>query len=475
MASGGLPVERLRDFLRQLPAGSRALLIAELERAVLRGDEIPGGDFLLQEVRSAVRASAEPAPRVDEPSRHFFRAIEPFLVDESDPAHKHLGRIGRTALDPLWAWISRDLAPDEATIYCDDLTRALVAGGAEICEPLTRAFQDHVAACIRNALDAAKADDKLRRRTAGQIGTPNAFDDVRSLLTILAGRSALDLIAGRLPGHLRNFAYGSLENAKQALDTLLGAQRELLPHALVLVMGRLAAPWQLIRLAVQDAESDDVVRIVGSPYAPAVTIVLEDMERMVGELRNDLKRGSLLAVTSLIKCIHDSARGLRTELDLAGDSPWSRKLAAIRSEIADLLKTEIESTPGRVRRLLRPRPSSEIARGGAKLDSDDVAETEALIEFVGACRNYAGELAISEMTLRAFHELQQYLETGTQQLVDSLRGASDADRSFRQSQVDAAVRFCAKVFGHDYAALLGKAAEVAANAPPPERKAAAKG
>ena len=42
---------------------------------------------------------------------------------------------------------------------------------------------------------------------------------------------------------------------------------------------------------------------------------------------------------------------------------------------------------------------------------------------------------------------------------------------FRQSQVDAAVRFCAKVFGSDYAALLTKAAEVAGNS---ERKAAAK-
>jgi hypothetical protein len=246
------------------------------------------------------------------------------------------------------------------------------------------------------------------------------------------------------------------------LDTL-GGQRDLLPYAFVLVMGRLAAPWQLIRLAIRDAESDDVARIVGSPYATAVTIVLEDMERMVGELKTDLKRGSLLAVTSLIKCIHDSARGLRTELDLAGDSQWSRQLAAIRSEISSLLKTEIESTPGRVRRLLRPRPSNEIARG-AVLNAGEVAETEALIEFVGACRNYAGELAINEMTLRAYHELQQYLDTGTQSLIDGLRAVSEAERPFRQSQIDAAVRFCAKVFGQDYAALLGKAAEVAANA-----------
>jgi hypothetical protein len=98
-----------------------------------------------------------------------------------------------------------------------------------------------------------------------------------------------------------------------------------------------------------------------------------------------------------------------------------------------------------------------------------VAETEALIGFVGACRNFAGELAISEMTLRTFQELQQYLDTGTRTLLDALRGAGDADRPFRKSQVDAAVRFCARAFGKDYASLLAKAAELAVNA---ERKAA---
>ena len=65
------------------------------------------------------------------------------------------------------------------------------------------------------------------------------------------------------------------------------------------------------------------------------------------------------------------------------------------------------------------------------------------------------------MTLRAYSELTQYLETGTKVLLDTLRHAGDADRPFRQSQVDAAVRLCRTVFGADYAGLLAKAAEVA--------------
>ena len=105
------------------------------------------------------------------------------------------------------------------------------------------------------------------------------------------------------------------------------------------------------------------------------------------------------------------------------------------------------------------------------LNADEVSETEAMIEFVGACRNFARELATSEVTLRTFQEIQQYLDTGTRALLDALRAAGDHDRPFRKSQMDAAIRFCGKAFGQDYAALLVKAAETADNA---ERRVAAK-
>jgi hypothetical protein len=87
------------------------------------------------------------------------------------------------------------------------------------------------------------------------------------------------------------------------------------------------------------------------------------------------------------------------------------------------------------------------------------------------CRHYASELAASEVTMRTYSELAQYLETGTKILLDALRHADHSERPFRQSQVDAAVRFCRVVFGADYAGILAKAADVAAQGPG-ERKVA---
>ena len=232
-------------------------------------------------------------------------------------------------------------------------------------------------------------------------------------------------------------------------------------------MGRLAAPWQLIRLATHAAESDVAARVAETPYAAAVEIVISEIECAVHDLHGELK--ARRPVASLLKNIHDAARGLRTEIDFSADSAWSRALAAIRGQLAVAVRPEIESVPGRVRRMLRVRPAKEIIPGSV-LDASDVAETEALLGFVGQCRNYANELAINEMTARAFSEVQNYLETHTDPLLDGLRTAGNADRSYRQSQFDAAVRFCGKIFGPEYAQTLTKAAEVALAK---ERKAAA--
>ncbi len=68
-------------------------------------------------------------------------------------------------------------------------------------------------------------------------------------------------------------------------------------------------------------------------------------------------------------------------------------------------------------------------------------------------------------------DLQNYFDSGTQVLLDRLRASPPAEREFRQSQVDAAIRFCAQLFGPEYANLLAKAADIAAKG---EQKAAAK-
>lgn len=460
-------VDKLRGYIRDLKPEARALLIAELERSLLRGDDVSGGELILAELRRTARESNQRVPRIGDPARLFFQPLEPFLVDD-EPDHQHRGRIARRALEPLWLWISNSVLPQEAAAFSDAVTAALLAGDNTKAEYLVRAFQDRAVRGMQQAIAAIANDDKARRRLNGQLGTERALQDVQAVIGILNSRDALALLAEKLPGHIKHLQGTYVDSVKALIDSPLAAKSDLFLYGLVMVMHRLAAPWQLIRLATKAANSDVAARILETPYSLAVTIALTEIERMVAELASDLKNARGVAVAVLLKDVHDAVRGLRTELDLPAESNWGRQLATIRAEISNLLTAEINLIPGRVRRLVRPRPAKEIAPGSV-VDADEVAETEALIGFALACRTYAGELAVNEVTQRTFNELQQSLDAGTRALVDALRVASEPERPFRQSQVDAAVRFCAKVFGQEYASLLSKAADVASHG---ERKAA---
>jgi hypothetical protein len=428
-------------------------------------------------LRRTIRAETRAVPRIGDAARLFFAPIEPFLIDA--PAdHRRIGRIARVSIETIGGWFGRDLIPAETKTLGDDINRALVDGDETRAVQMVRALQERAVQRIGDLLAGIGSDEKPRRRLNVQVGTPRAVEDLSTIFAILSLRDMLADLGRRLPSHIRAFERDQIDPIKTLVDTAAtqcsletGAvgKSDVYLYGLILVMHRLVVPWQLVRTATRAADSDDTARIAETPYAVAVTIVLGETEGVVSELRTELKCGRPIA--SLLKGLHDAVRGLRTELDLSVDSPWSRQLAAIRADVSGLLKAEIEATPGCVRRLLRPRPAKEIAPGSL-LDSLDVSEAENRVAYVGASRQYASELAINEVATRAHSELTLYLETATKVLLDTLRHAGDPDRPFRQSQVDAAIRFCRIVFGAEYAGLLAKAAEVAVQSLAGDRKPA---
>jgi hypothetical protein len=456
-------IERLRDYLAQLPPQSQALLMREFERAIERGEDTTVATFVLEQLRKIVRGTDEEArPRTDDPARLLFRPLEPYLIESNFPVRP--GQVRRASLLPVWQWLIRDGAPDQAREFQAALARLQQTGTAADLEAVIRKFQLAAADAIIKIATPAFAGEKQRALT--RVGPPDVIEDLLPIGSVLQARDVLDALGGRLPSNLRVFAESQTASISSSLNVPALQTPQLLPFALSLVMQRLTAPWQIIRLAIRMAASDDEIRVAATPYGVAVTVALHDLSFLAARLRADIKRGHFENVAEHLKTLHDGVRGLRTELDLRNDSAWGRQLASIRADISNALQSEIDSVPGRVRRLLRQRPDKDIP-AGARLDSSEVEETAALIDFVAVCRTYASELAINEVTLRTYSDLQHYVEHSTEALVQSLRGGDPKTRAYRQMQVTAAIRFCDVLFGHDYASLMSRAAE---NAVTGERK-----
>src|SRR5260370_455455 len=456
-------IERLREYLVQLPPQSQALLMREFERAIERGEDASVATLVLEQLRKVVRGTEEETPpRTDDPARLGFRPLEPFLVEGNSPVRP--GQVRRGSLLPVWQWLIRDGAPEQARELEAALARTRDAGTTSNLDPAGRKLQRAAAEAIFKVATPVPGGDK--QRALARVGPPQVIEDLLPIGSVLQAREALDTLNGRLPGYLRVFADAQIASMGASLNVPSLQTPQLLPFALSLVMQRLTAPWQIIRLAIKMAASDDEIRVAATPYGVAVTIALHDLSCLAASLRMDIKRGQFDNVAEHLKILHDGVRGLRTELDLRNDSTWGRQLASIRADISNALQSEIDSVPGRVRRLLRQRPDKDIP-AGARLDPSEATETAAFIDFVAVCRTYASELAINEVTLRTYSDLQHYVEHATEAMVQSLRAGDARTRAYRQMQGTAAIPLCEALFGHDYASLMSRAAE---NAMTGERK-----
>jgi hypothetical protein len=461
--------ERLRDYLAQLPPQSQALLMREFERAVERGEDLSVATLVLEQLRKIVRRAEEEEtrPRGDDPARLLFHPLEPFLAEGNFPIRP--GQVRRASLLPIWQWLGREGAPEATRDFEAALAKADDGGATSAAEAAARKYQLAAAEAIVKVATPVPGDDK--QRALSRIGPPNVVEDLLSVGLVLRAREALETLGSRLASQLRMFGDTQIASVTAALNVPSLQTPQLLPFALSLVMQRLVAPWQIIRLAIKMAASDDEIRVAATPYGIAVTIALHDLSYLAACLRSDIRRGHLDNVGDQLKTLHDGVRGLRTELDLRNDSTWGKQLTAIRADISNSLQSEIDSVPGRVRRILRQRADKDIS-AAARIDHTEVEEVAALIDFVAVCRTYASELAINEVTLRTYSDLQQYVEQSTEALVQSLRAGDHRVRGYRQQQAGAAIRFCEVLFGHDYASLMNRAAE---NAVSGERKSSRAG
>jgi hypothetical protein len=459
MSGGSSPVERLRQYLREISPQARALLLRELERGALSGEKLPGLDLILDELRKEQRASNHTSERFDAPDRRFFLPIEPFLVDEEIP-ERIAGRIARSSLPRIWTWLERDLLPAETQVLLRDTRAALTAGDSAKADRLIHDFQTQSIAAIEKALAAIAGDNKGRQKLVSQLGGERVLEALLEISSIFRVRGALKEISSRLPGQIKNLADAELDSTRMLFDHPALKRPDVFAYALVLLFSRLAAPIQLLRLAVASVQTDSAKKIAETPFAFAIDLIVDEMTRASVRLALDMRTNSIPEICVGIKRFHDLARGLVSEINISDDTRWAKRLAQLRADTAALLRSRIDGLPGQVRRLLRPHPKAEIGLGSV-VDTHEVADIEAALEVLRACRMYAAEVAVSEITLRVSSELETCLDTATQALLDSVRHSSPEDRPFRLSQLDAAVRFSSKIFGRRYAELLAKAAEVA--------------
>jgi hypothetical protein len=353
-----MQADRIEDYLQQLTLLARSNLLTELERLEVCGNEIPGSAALLEKLRAEFRKSGHAgkggqAPkRVANPSRYFFTPLEALLVNGA-PEHANSGWIVRGSLAPIWEWISRDLLPTMARDYISEMKPLIAADKQPEARRVAATFQTKVLKSLENTLGSADGAHLTRVKLATYTASQAVYIDLTKMVSVLRGRDALAAFSAALPAAIEKFDDARVCKITALLDAFAKTHPEQLPFALALVAKRLKPFWQLIRLATLVAPGKTTADIAATPYAIAVSMVLDRLDDNRSALRVALKSERVMVAKGILTEIHDTESALLARIDLRGESEWGKRLRHLMTVVDALVEAEVSRFPDNVGHVLR--------------------------------------------------------------------------------------------------------------------------
>jgi hypothetical protein len=382
--------DRVRDYLRRLTPLARGNLLAELERLEICGEEMPGAAAVLDTLRAELRKGGQAQDRGSNPSRYFFAPLEPLLIDGA-PEHANSGRILRGSMPPIWEWISRDLLPTMARDYIKAMNELIAVDNQREARQITGAFQTKVVKYLESTLGSPDGVHQTRVKLATYTASRAVYDDLIKIQCVLRARDALAKFSEALPAAIHKFDDAPVATVTGLLDAFGKKHPEDLPFALALVAKRLRTPWQLIRLATKAAASKSAADIAATPYAIAVSMVLDRLDDKRLTLRVALKNNRVLVAKDILTEIYDTEYALQVRIDQLAESDWGKRLARLMQAIADLVEAEVSRFPKDVGHVLGSRRLHGNQSLAARLTYLAWKGRDALSGGAAYCRKLVGQ------------------------------------------------------------------------------------
>jgi hypothetical protein len=346
--------DQIGEFLQRLTPVMRGNLLTELERLELSDEEIPGAAEVLNKLRAELRKDGSTQTRAGNPSRYFFAPLEPLLIDGArDDANS--GRIQRGSLAAIWEWISRDLLPTMARDYIKKLDELIVADNQKEARKEAATFQTKVVKYLESTLSSPERADQTRAKLAVYTASHAVYDDLTKMLCVFRARDALAKFNDALPTAIPKLDDASVSKLTALLDGFGKSHAEAIPFALALVAKRLKAHWQLIRLATKAAPSKNAADVAATPYAIAVSMVLDRLDDKRLALRVALRNERVLVSKEILTEIYDTEYALQVRIDQLEQSDWGVRLEGLMNAIATLVDAEVARFPEEVGHVLGSR------------------------------------------------------------------------------------------------------------------------
>ncbi|QOZ42384.1 hypothetical protein XH89_02045 [Bradyrhizobium sp. CCBAU 53340] len=300
-------------------------------------------------LRAEFRNTGQNHYRVGNPSRYFFEPLEPVLVDRA-PEQANSGQIARGSLAPIWSLVTEQLLRSMAADYIANATDVISADRQHEARQMAQAFQKKVVISLNGLLGSAEGAASVRDGLMAYTSSHATFDDLKKMLRYLDMQRELADFGRALAPKIARLEGASLDKVLSLLTALKARRADAVPFALTIVAKRLETPWELLSIATVPADDRTAARIAASPFAIAVSMVIDQIEEKHVLLLFALRNNRPVRAKEIVGEIYRIEEALRTQIELKG-SGWAQQLDDLMTIVQAEIDAEISTIPGDHRHL----------------------------------------------------------------------------------------------------------------------------
>jgi hypothetical protein len=444
----------LQAFLGSLPEhlAERLAEAVEIDR-MMHGKILPH-DSILEALRPALRRAERPR-RVLTPLRLFCQPFEDLLTSEPRTA-KQKGRISRTTIVPLWTWLTETLAPQESTAYTGRASELIGRGRVDEAIDVAVAYAAAVAPMLRAALTGEIATKKARAVLNGDA----AVADAEEIAILIACGSEIIGLQKMFPRPFSGINDEMLWSARAIYDRVNEVAADAAPYIPVILMSRLARPWEALRLPMMIARQTQDTLISSTDMGLAGELLFGDLDRLSSAIRATKHPGfDADKLISDIGHFAEISSAVVKEIDVRRDGKWGQGLLKDRAEVGNVMSGLMERAPKEIANALPTRKLGNFASTRVPDFSRSVAPEKVDIaqryaRLIAGCRPFAAAASFAAKLKDAEEEAMLLLRTYNEDVVKELRAGEASRRAVVEEQFGLAVELTAALFSEEDADLL---------------------
>lgn len=460
--------EKLRTFLRGLPPHYVLPLAAAVEQDRLAGNSGLPHQLILDDLRPALTGTGLTGERTTTPRQVFSAPFEDILVAERPL--KRPGRIASSSVEAVWHWLGGDLAPAVHREICARLAEAVQAGDVAAIAKGAADLHRNCAAALLRALGDAVPGTPRHSILAERLGGGDVVEDARDMALVLGVAGDIEKIRKRVPQGLRTLSEEQVAALSGLIRELAEQRPESVGAALHVIMGRLAKPWDVLRLVARLRSGDGVC--AGMDYSSVTELLFTDLEEVTGFFhRLSPARFDPVEVVERLRAFADIANGIARLLDAPARETFNERLLRAKAAAAEKMEILMERAPRAVMAALpyqtigafgRGRRRPDLSRHPDVADSEHALRTACLIED---CRDIAADSGFKGAYCEAVGELREALIEYGRALVHELDASNPETRARGLAFLDLAVTLTAQILSPEEADLLRRRAPAAPSDP----------